>query len=94
MIELMAEAVRGGVSFAFETMLAGRNYARAIPDWRASGYRVTLHFLSLASPEIAIARVAERVRQGGHAIPDHVIRLAKRNLCPLRAQCVWSLVTM
>ena len=43
-------------------------------DWRARGYRVSLFFLALPSAETAIARVAERVRQGGHTIPDHVIR--------------------
>lgn len=45
-----------------------------IPQWRAAGYRVKLLFLSLASTEEAIARVAIRVRQGGHNIPADVIR--------------------
>jgi predicted ABC-type ATPase len=74
MLELMGEAVRRGESFAFETTLAGRNYARAISLWQGQGYIVKLHFLSLPSPEVAIARVAERVRQGGHNIPETVIR--------------------
>jgi len=38
------------------------------------GYRVSLYFLRLDSPELAIERVAERVRQGGHAVPEAVIR--------------------
>ena len=45
-----------------------------IPAWRSAGYRVKLLFLSLASEEEAIARVAMRVRQGGHNIPPEVIR--------------------
>lgn len=49
-------------------------YARSIPRWRKAGYRVTLCFLSLSSPEVAIERVAERVRQGGHDVPAAVIR--------------------
>lgn len=61
-------------SFAFETTLSGRLYARLIPLWRADGYRVRLFFLSLPSPEMAIARVAERVREGGHDVPVDVIR--------------------
>jgi len=61
-------------SFAFETTLAGRSYARSIRRWRDAGYRVTLFFLSLSSPEIAISRVAQRVRQGGHDIPEEIIR--------------------
>ncbi len=74
MLELMADAVRRGDSFAFETTLAGRNYMRSIPAWRADGYVVKLHFLSLPSADVAVARVAERVRQGGHDVPEDVIR--------------------
>lgn len=61
-------------SFAFETTLAGRAYLRLIKQWQAAGYRVKLIFLRLDSPEEAIARVAQRVRQGGHDIPEPVIR--------------------
>ena len=45
-----------------------------IRQWRAQGYRVSLYFLALPDAEIAIARVAARVRQGGHDIPEPVIR--------------------
>ena len=65
---------RLGASFAFETTLAGKTYARMIPQWQAAGYHVKLIFLALPSVEMAIARVAERVRQGGHNIPEEVIR--------------------
>lgn len=63
-----------GTSFAFETTLSGRGYLRLIKQWQAAGYRVKLIFLQLDSPEEAIARVAERVRQGGHNIPEKTIR--------------------
>jgi predicted ABC-type ATPase len=61
-------------SFAFETTLAGLSYVRRIDHWRLDGYLVELIFLSLPSAEEAIRRVAERVRQGGHHVPDDVIR--------------------
>ena len=61
-------------NFAFETTLAGRGYVHHIRAWQAAGYRVKLIFLQLDSPEEAIARVAQRVRQGGHAIPEATIR--------------------
>lgn len=61
-------------SFAFETTLAGRGYLRHIERWQVAGYRVKLIFLQLASAEEAIARVAQRVRQGGHDIPENTIR--------------------
>lgn len=63
-----------GRSFAFETTLAGRGYLRRIDQWRRDGYRVVLVFLSLGSPEDAVRRVAERVKQGGHQVPEYVVR--------------------
>ena len=45
-----------------------------IPVWQEAGYHVKLFFLALPSVEIAIARVTERVRQGGHSVPEQVIR--------------------
>jgi predicted ABC-type ATPase len=74
MLGLISEAVGRGESFAFETTLAGRNFARAIPQWRAAGYVVTLIFLSLPSADLAVDRVAERARHGGHAVPEETIR--------------------
>jgi predicted ABC-type ATPase len=53
---------------------AGRRYARAIPRWQAAGYRVGMVFIALPSAEIALARVAGRVRQGGHSVPEAVVR--------------------
>jgi predicted ABC-type ATPase len=60
--------------FAFETTLAGRGYVKLITDLKQSGYRAVLYFLWLPTPEIAVARVANRVRQGGHDIPEATIR--------------------
>lgn len=74
MLATMAQHVRRGESFAFETTLAGRGYAQQIPVWRQSGYVVKLFFLSLPSAEMAIERVAQRVRAGGHDIPSSTIR--------------------
>jgi predicted ABC-type ATPase len=66
--------IRNGENFAFETTLFGRHYARLIPDWRREGYYVKLFFLSLPTPELATARVLSRVAQGGHHVPEDVIR--------------------
>lgn len=74
MLEEMRRHAAVGESFAFETTLAGRGYARMIRHWQAAGYHVNLIFLSLDRVETAITRVEERVRQGGHDIPVAVIR--------------------
>jgi predicted ABC-type ATPase len=60
-------------TFAFETTLSGLVYARKIKTWRALGYAVELHFLSLPDSQTAKQRVALRVAQGGHSIHDDVI---------------------
>jgi predicted ABC-type ATPase len=61
-------------SFAFETTLSGKAYAKHIADWKKRGYHITLVFLSLPDAEFAIARVAARVAAGGHNIPEATIR--------------------
>jgi len=73
-VEEIRERVRQRRSFAFETTLSGLSYARQIPAWRATGYYVQLIFLQLPSVELALARVAARVSQGGHSVPDVVVR--------------------
>lgn len=60
--------------FGFETTLSGKTYAKLFQDLRRKGYRTHLFFLWLASADLAIERIAERVRQGGHYIPDAVVR--------------------
>ena len=74
MLDAIAQHVARRESFAFETTLSGRAYARQIPHWRQLGYHVELFFLSLPSADVAVQRVAERVRQGGHDIPEATIR--------------------
>ena len=74
MLRQIHDHVRRGDSFAFETTLSGLGYARWIPRWQSRGYRVKLFFLHLRSPEAAIARVAQRVTEGGHDVPESVIR--------------------
>ena len=74
MLDQIRMNVGAGRSFGFETTLAGLSYARHIPRWRAVGYRVELIFLSLPSADAAVKRVAIRVRQGGHNVPEAVIR--------------------
>lgn len=74
MLSELERHFRSRQNFAFETTLSGRGYLRHIARWRTAGYRVKVIFLKLDSVEEAIERVANRVRQGGHHIPDSVIR--------------------
>jgi predicted ABC-type ATPase len=57
------------VSFAFESTLSGIIYASRLRRWKMSGYRVEIVFLKVRSPQLALRRIAARVRQGGHDVP-------------------------
>ncbi|MDT8397415.1 MAG: AAA family ATPase [Pseudomonadales bacterium] len=74
MLDTIALYVRHDESFVFETTLAGKAYLHRIEQWRAMTYKVTLLFLSLPDAQLAIDRVTNRVKEGGHHIPEAVIR--------------------
>jgi predicted ABC-type ATPase len=73
MIARMHDLVQAGESFAFETTCSGRSYLPWLKGCKAQGWRVTLLFLWLPTPQAAVERVARRVRQGGHRIPTEVV---------------------
>jgi predicted ABC-type ATPase len=74
LLKRIDELVAARVTFSFETTLAARSYRASIIEWRRMGYRVVLYFIWLPSPELAIQRVAKRVREGGHHILEAVVR--------------------
>lgn len=74
MLTRLRELARERVSFAFETTLASRSFARWLHGLKASGYAVHLFFLWLPSADLAVARVAQRVRAGGHGVPETTVR--------------------
>jgi predicted ABC-type ATPase len=61
-------------SFAFETTLSGRSYATWISGLQSTGYQFHLVFLWLPYDDLAVQRVKDRVRKGGHSIPEDAIR--------------------
>lgn len=61
-------------SFAFETTLASRSLAPWLGDLVRTGYQFRLVFLWLPSADLAVARVADRVRLGGHSVPEETAR--------------------
>jgi predicted ABC-type ATPase len=62
------------VDFGFETTLAGRTYAAFLLDLKSKGYAIHLYYLWLPDVELHVRRVAERVRTGGHDVPEVDIR--------------------
>jgi len=55
--------------FAFESTLSGMSYARHLAKWKDQGYRIEISYLRLESPQLALRRIAARVRHGGHNVP-------------------------
>jgi predicted ABC-type ATPase len=74
MLERLRTLAEQRADFAFETTLAARSYAAWLAELREDGYRVGLVYFWLASADLAVARVAERVRTGGHSVPEATVR--------------------
>lgn len=74
MLERLKQLAGEGENFAFETTLASKTFVCWLQKLKQQGYVFHLIYLWLPSPEFAIARVAERVRYGGHNVPEETIR--------------------
>jgi predicted ABC-type ATPase len=62
------------INFVFETTASGLSYATHLKNAKKNGYEINLMYLWLSSPDQAVKRVAQRVKQGGHNIPEIDIR--------------------
>lgn len=74
MLKRLDELAKSGKDFAFETTLASRSYVRRLKALQPRGYKVSLIFLWLSDADLAVSRVIERVKVGGHDVPEAVIR--------------------
>jgi predicted ABC-type ATPase len=70
---------KAGESFAYETTLSGLAYAKRLERWKKAGYRIQIVLLRLDSPDLALKRIASRVKEGGHDVPrEDVLRRFER----------------
>lgn len=72
--ELLERAIADGLDFAFETTLGASTIPKLLIDAARQGIAVRVWYVGLATPELHIARVRERVARGGHDIPEEAIR--------------------
>ena len=79
-VRLIGECIRNGENFTQETTLSGGKTARTAAEARENGYFVRLYYVAVSSAEESLARIANRVRKGGHDIPEEAVRrrFAKR----------------
>lgn len=74
MLERINKLITKGQDFAFETTLATKSYRNFVLKAKENGYHITLLFFWLRSSDLAVKRVETRVKEGGHNIPEEVIR--------------------
>ena len=74
LFRMMDDFVARGEGFSLESTLSGSTYAKRIKSMKEEGYRIVIFYLKLPSPDLAVARVGERVQEGGHNVPEQDIR--------------------
>jgi predicted ABC-type ATPase len=74
MLRQLRELADARTDFAFESTLSSRSFALFLRGLKANEYRVSIYYFSLASADLAVARVQRRVAMGGHDIPERDIR--------------------
>ncbi len=65
-------------SFCLEVTLAGNSVHRWVENWRSLGYTTRLIYISLPDPTMAVSRVDERQRRGGHGVPGGAETITRR----------------
>jgi predicted ABC-type ATPase len=71
--------LKAQTTFGLETTLSGRSYVRLFRNAKRRGFRIVLFFLWLPSVSLALLRVKNRVKQGGHHVPANLIRRRYRS---------------
>ena len=74
MIERIDELLKNGADFGFETTLTTLSYLNTVKAAKSKGYSVTLLYFWLNDVKLAIERVKTRVSEGGHHIPEEIIK--------------------
>ena len=74
LLERMRRLASKRSDFGFETTLSGVTYVSLLRKLKVQGYRIHLFFLWIPTVEMALARITDRVRRGGHDIPEKVVR--------------------
>ena len=73
-VRLLQDKLQARESVIVETTLSGLTFRRHVCTARRQGYEITIAQMHLGSDDLCVARVAQRVRQGGHHVPEADIR--------------------
>ncbi len=72
-VKTIREYFENDISFNQETTLCGKSIIKNIETAKNRGYSIELHYVGVNNVEIAKARVAHRVKNGGHGIAEEDI---------------------
>lgn len=70
----ISACLKTGNSFGLESTLSGTLHIKIIGQAKALGYRIEIHYLWIPSPALAIRRIRQRVKMGGHLVPHHDVK--------------------
>jgi len=74
MLEQIHSLTERGLDFGFETTLSGKTYVKLLQEMKRRGYFIHIFFLWITDVELALERIKLRVRNGGHHIPEAIVR--------------------
>jgi predicted ABC-type ATPase len=74
MLEQIHSLAERGLDFGFETTLPGKTYVKLLQDMRKRGYLIHIFFLWITNVKLALERIELRIRNGGHHIPESIVR--------------------
>lgn len=74
MLEQIHSLAQRGAGFGFETTLSGRTYVKLLQEMKKRRYLIHIFFLWISDVELALERIRLRVRNGGHHIPESIVR--------------------
>ncbi len=73
MLQRIEQLIAAKSDFAIETTLSSRNYIEKVERWRQNRYEIILIYFWLNSPSLAKERISDRVKKGGHHVPDDIV---------------------
>jgi len=73
-IEEQEKYLAQGESFAVDTTFSGKRELALMRAARSAGYKVNLVFIGMSEPDLCMARIVQRVADGGHWVPPDDVR--------------------
>ena len=74
MLEQIHSLTERGLDFGFETTLSGKTYVKLLQEMKRRGYLIHIFFLWISNVKLALERIQLRVQNGGHHIPEAIVR--------------------